>query len=59
MAQAIKMEVKGKSLIITCPLNGGVPSKTGKSLVVATTNGFAEVPKSDIKVNLNAIKPRS
>jgi hypothetical protein len=59
MAQAIKFEVKNKSLIITCPLNGGTPSKTGKSLVVATTNGFVEVPNSDIKVNLNAIKPRS
>ena len=53
------MRVKNKSLIITCPLNGGVPSKTGKSLVVATTNGFVEVPNSDIRVNLNAIKPRS
>jgi len=59
MAQAIKMEVKGKTLLITCPLNGGVASKSGKSVVVATTNGFTEVPKSDIRVNLNAIKPRS
>jgi hypothetical protein len=59
MAQAIKLEVKNKFLIITCPVNGGTPSKTGKSLVVATTNGFVEVPNSDIRVNLNAIKPRS
>jgi len=55
----MKLEVKNGNLIITCPMNGGVPSKTGKSLVVATTNGFVEVPNSDIKVNLNAIKPRS
>ena len=55
----MKLEVKNGNLIITCPINGGVPSKTGKSLVVATTNGFVEVPGSDIRVNLNAIKPRS
>ncbi len=59
MAQAIKFEVKNGNLIITCPMNGGTPSKTGKSLVVATTNGFVDVPGSDIRVNLNAIKPRS
>jgi hypothetical protein len=59
MAQEIKLEVKNKTLIITCPLNGGTPSKTGKSLVVATTNGFVEVPNSNIRVNLNAIKPLS
>lgn len=55
----MKLEVKNGNLVITCPINGGVPSKTGKSLVVATTNGFVEVPGSDIRVNLNAIKPRS
>ena len=59
MAQAIKFEVKNGNLVITCAINGGVPSKSGKSLVVASTNGFVEVPGSDIKVNLNAIKPRS
>lgn len=55
----MKLEVKNGNLVITCPINGGVPSKSGKSIVVATTNGFVEVPKSDLKVNLNAIKPRS
>jgi len=59
MASTIKLEVKNGKLVITCPINGGVPSKTGKSLVVATTNGFVDVPGSDIRVNLNAIKPRS
>ena len=59
MANGIKLEVKEGTLVITCPINGGVPSRTGKSLVVATTNGFADVPGSDIRVNLNAIKPRS
>jgi len=59
MANAIKFEVKNGNLVITCPINGGVPSRTGKSLVVATTNGFVDVPGSDIRVNLNAIKPRS
>ena len=55
----MKLELKNGNLVITCPINGGVPSKTGKSIVVATTNGFVDVPGSDIRVNLNAIKPRS
>jgi len=55
----MKLEVKNGNLVITCPINGGVPSKSGKSLVVASTNGFVEVKGSDIKVNLNAIKPLS
>ena len=59
MANGIKYEVKDRKLVITCPINGGVPSKTGKSLVVATTNGFADVPGSEFRVNLNIIKPRS
>jgi hypothetical protein len=59
MVNGIKFEVKEGKLVITCPINGGVPSRTGKSLVVATTNGFVDVPGSDIRVNLNAIKPKS
>lgn len=54
------MEIKliGDKLTITTTISSGVPSSSGKSLVVATTNGFVGVDGSDIKVSLNVIKPR-
>ena len=54
------MEIKltGNTLTITATVSSGVPSSSGKSLVVATTNGFVGVDGSDIKVSLNVIKPR-
>lgn len=52
------IKVENNTLTITCPLGSGVPSSTGKSLVVATTNGFVAVAGSDLKVSLNVIKPR-
>ena len=54
----MEIKVEGNTLTITCPLGSGVPSKSGKTLVVATTNGFADVPNSNIKVSLNVIKPK-
>ena len=55
------MEIKltGNTLTITATISSGVPSSSGKSLVVATTNGFVGVDGSDIKVSLNVIKPRT
>ena len=52
------IKVEGDKLTITCTISSGVPSSTGKSLVVATTNGFVAVAGSDIRVSLNVIKPR-
>jgi NAD(P)H-flavin reductase len=54
------MEIKkeGNNLTITCPLGSGVPSSTGKTLILATTNGFQPVPGTDLKVSLNVIKSR-
>ena len=54
------MEIKivGNKLTITCDLSSGVPSKTGRTLVVASTNGFVPVADSNVKVSLNVIKPR-
>jgi len=52
------IKVIGDKLTITATISSGVPSSTGKSLVVATTNGFVGVDGSDIKVSLNVIKPR-
>lgn len=52
------IKVTGDKLTITCTIGSGVPSSTGKTLVVATTNGFIAVAGSDLKVSLNVIKPR-
>ena len=54
----MEIKVVGDKLTIICTIGSGVPSSSGKSLVVATTNGFVRVPDSDIKVSLNVIKPR-
>lgn len=52
------IKVQGNTLTITCPLGSGVPSSSGKTLIVATTNGFMPVEGSDLKVSLNVIKPK-
>ena len=54
----MEIRVVNNVLTITCPLGSGVPSSTGKTLIVATTNGFTPVADSDIKVSLNVVKPR-
>lgn len=55
----MEIKVEGNTLTIICPLGSGVPSQSGRSLVVATTNGFTPVANSNIRVSLNVIKPRS
>ena len=50
--------IKDGTLTIVAKLSDGIPSSSGKSLVVATTNGFVSVADSDIKVSLNVIKPK-
>jgi len=50
------IKLEGDKLTITCIVSSGVPSSSGKSLVVATTNGFVSVADSDLKVSLNVIK---
>ncbi len=54
----MEIKVEGNKLIITCTLGSGVPSSTGKSLMLATTNGFQAVSGTDIRVSLNVIKSR-
>ena len=54
----IDIKVEGNTLTITCPLGSGVPSKSGKTNIVATTNGFVSVSGTDMKVSINVIKPR-
>jgi len=52
------IKISGDKLTITCTLGSGVPSASGKTMIVATTNGFVGVAGSDVKVSLNVIKPR-
>ena len=52
------IKVDGNKLIITCTLGSGVPSSTGKTLIIATTNGFQAVADTDYRVSLNVIKGR-
>ena len=52
------IKLEGDKLTITATIGSGVPSSSGKTLVVATTNGFVGVADSDIKVSLNVVKPR-
>jgi hypothetical protein len=51
-------EIKGNSLVITAPLKKGALSKSGKSFVVATTNGNQktglQVDGKEIILGLNA-----
>lgn len=52
------IKLEGDKLTITTIVASGVPSSTGKTLIVATTNGFIPVEGSDIKVSLNVIRPK-
>ncbi len=56
----IQMEVKGNNLIITVDLTQDHgPSKSGKTILVASTLGIVNVPGeklSHIKVGLNVYK---
>jgi len=54
----LSIKVEGNQLIITATIGSGVPSSSGKTLVVATTNGFVPVADSNLRVSLNVIKPR-
>ena len=54
----MEIKVTGDKLTITATLGGGVPSSTGKTLVVATTNGFQAIEGTDYRVSLNVIKAK-
>jgi len=55
----MEFKVVGQTLTITCQLSPGTTSKSGKTLLVATTNGFTPVDGTNLRVSLNVIKPRS
>jgi phosphosulfolactate phosphohydrolase-like enzyme len=52
----MEIKVVGDTLTIKATLGKGTPSASGKTLVVATTNGFKVV--EGYKVSLNVIKAR-
>jgi len=55
----MEFRVSGNTLTITCQLSPGTSSKSGKTLLVASTNGFMPVEGSNLRVSLNVIKPKS
>ena len=54
----LEIKMEGNSILIKAPLGAGIPSKTGKTLLVATTSGFVPVAGTDLKISLNIIRPR-
>lgn len=55
----VKMRVDGKKLVIEVDLSvQGTPSRTGKSVVIASSRGNAQVPGRDEKIGLNVYRPR-
>lgn len=54
---AVQMKVENGKLLIIADIQSGTLSKSGKSLLVATTEGFQPVADSELKVSLNVIRP--
>ena len=61
MAKNVAIEVKDKTLIITVDLSKDFgPSSSGKSRIIASTEGNAEVPGlAGMKIGLNVYKKRA
>ena len=55
----VTMKIDGKKLLIEVDLSaGGEASKSGKSLVIASTEGNVSVPgAAQVKIGLNIYKP--
>jgi hypothetical protein len=50
----VLVQTKGRTLLIMVDMEAdGTVSKSGKSMVVATTNGNVDIPGSDLKLGLN------
>jgi hypothetical protein len=55
----MEITVVNNQLVIKADMGQGTPSKTGKTLIVATTSGFIPVPNHpELKLSLNVIKSR-
>jgi hypothetical protein len=56
MSTNLTTKVEGKTLVIRVDLSKpGTPSKSGKSLVVATTGGFLDIGDG-VKLGLNVVR---
>lgn len=57
----VQMKVEGDKLVITVDLSQEYgPSSSGKSMVIASTEGNAPVPgREEVKVGLNIYRPHS
>lgn len=56
----VDIEVRGSKLIITCDLDKDFgPSKSGKTVIIASTDGNMAIPGNDkIKLGLNLYRTR-
>lgn len=54
----MKSTLKDNILYLELPLEKGSRSKSGKSMVVFTTNGFKPIEGSELKVSINVIGKR-
>jgi hypothetical protein len=51
----VDIKVEGTKMIITADLTGNERSKSGKSIIKATTNGFVDAEGTPYRVSLNVI----
>lgn len=55
----VEIEVKGSILTLRVDLSQEFgPSASGKTTIVASTEGNVSVPEHDVKVGLNVYRPR-
>jgi len=54
----MEAKLEGKTLTLKIELSDGHPSHSGKSLVVATTSGFTDVPGTNLRISYNITKSR-
>lgn len=58
LGRNVEVSIKANKLIITIDLKQkGVPSKSGKSIVLATTLGNKFIPDAGVNLGLNVYKP--
>lgn len=59
MANNYTTEIKGKVLIITVNLSKKLgESKSGKSILIASSRGVVPIPGTDFTLNLNVMEPK-
>lgn len=57
--QNVEIKVKGNVATITIDLSASLgPSASGKTEMVATSHGNVTIPGTDVKLGLNAYRPR-